>query len=66
MRQPLKTRGPGDWLAGTCFGLLAAAVMLYVAVRLMESVWPELLTMLIVGLVISAVIRIRHARNRGW
>ena len=48
---------PSSWLdqlVGACFGLLAAAVALYIAVRLIELVWVVLL---LIGVVVAAVAR---------
>ena len=52
-----------DRFVSGCFALLVAALALYVAVRLIESIWPVLLLIavgvaLIVGLV--AAVRWRH------
>lgn len=56
-----------DRLAGICFGLLAAAVAIYVAVRLIESVAAALVVIVAVigGLVIGgAVARLLWRRQR--
>jgi hypothetical protein len=41
-----------DRLLGVAFTLLAVAVLLYLAARLIESVWPVLVAMAIVALLV--------------
>jgi hypothetical protein len=59
-------RGLLDGLVGACFGLLLAAIALYVAVGLIKAIWPLLLLILIViGLLAAGIAALRH-RDRGW
>ncbi|HKP39466.1 hypothetical protein [Mycobacterium sp.] len=56
-------------LIGWCFGLLAGAVALYCAIRLIESILPALIvvvgTLTLIALVIGAgIVVIRTWRNR--
>jgi hypothetical protein len=57
--------GLKDKIVSTCFGLLAAAIALYYAVRIIESIWPWLVgiggTVLLVWL---AIVAIRTWRER--
>jgi Na+(H+)/acetate symporter ActP len=48
------------------FSLLAAAVALYFAARLIEAVAPVLIVLTIAGLVLSAAWHIHRARRSGW
>ncbi|MFL6162728.1 MAG: hypothetical protein ACJ74U_10920 [Jatrophihabitantaceae bacterium] len=53
-------------LVGGCFSLLAAAVAVYVAVRLIESVW---LVLVGIGVGVVAVVGLVTAlrwRRQGW
>jgi hypothetical protein len=55
-----------DQLVGACFSVLAAAVALYLAVRLIELVWVVLL---LIGVVVAAIIGFVAAlrwRRQGW
>lgn len=55
-----------DQLVGACFGLLAAAVALYLAVRLIEMVWVWLL---LIGIGVAAIVGLVAAlrwRRQGW
>lgn len=58
---------PHSWLdraVGACFRLLLAAAALYVAVRLIEAVWPVLVVIcLVAGLTIAGVSLVRGRRN---
>ncbi|MBV9821449.1 MAG: hypothetical protein JO144_04335 [Actinobacteria bacterium] len=55
-----------DQLVGACCSVLAAAVALYLAARLIELVWlPLLLIALVVGLVVGALVLLRR-RRQGW
>lgn len=55
-----------DRLVGACFGLLAAALALYVAVRLIESIWLVLVGIGVgVGVVAGLVAAVRR-RRQGW
>lgn len=60
---------PSSWLdqlVGACFGLLAAAVALYLAVRLIELVWVWLLlTGIVVAALVGIVVALRW-RRQGW
>jgi hypothetical protein len=62
---------PAGWIdriVGWCFGILAAAVALYCAVAVIDSILPALViavgTLALIGIVVGAVIVIRTARNR--
>lgn len=60
-----------DRLVGICFAVLAAAVAIYVAVRLVESVAPALVVIVAVigGLIIvSLLVRLwwRHHSTGRW
>ncbi len=61
-------RGLADRLLGLAFSLLAAAVMVVIAVRLLESIWPALLVIIgIVGALGIAGLLIRHWwESRYW
>jgi len=53
-------------LVGACLGLLVAAVAVYVAVRLIESVWPVLVG-LGVGMVgLAGLVTVLRWRRQGW
>ena len=53
-------------MVGACFGLLAAAVALYFAARLIDMVWVVLLLIgLVVAVVIGLVAALRWHRQ-GW
>jgi len=55
-----------DQLVGACFGLLAAAVALYLAARLIELVWVWLL---LIGIIVAAVVglvAVMRWRRQGW
>jgi hypothetical protein len=50
--------GPGRWIdrvIGWCFGILAGAIALYCAVKVLEAIWPALL-MIAGALAICALI----------
>lgn len=60
---------PSSWLdqlVGACFGLLAAAVALHVAARLIEQVWPVLLLIGVVVVVVSGLVTVMRWRRQGW
>jgi hypothetical protein len=53
-------------LVGGCFGLLAAAIALTIAVHLIESIWPVLVA---IGLGVAAVaglVIVLRWRRQGW
>lgn len=55
-----------DQLVGACFSILAAAVALYLAARLIQLVWVTLLLIaLVVGLAVGLVLAVRW-RRQGW
>lgn len=55
-----------DQLVGACFSILAAAVALHLAARLVELVWVTLLIVtLVVGLAVGLVVVLRR-RRQGW
>lgn len=63
MNQP--SSGP-DRLVEACFSLLAAAVALYLAARLIEAVWPVLVLIAAsVGAVVGVAAWLRWNRQ-GW
>jgi len=51
---------------GCCFGLLAAAVALYVAVRLIESVWQVLVGIGVGVVAVAVLVAALRWRRRGW
>lgn len=56
-----------DKFVGGCFSVLVGATALFIAARLIVSVWSILVTCFIAGLVITmAVIGYRIHSNRGW
>jgi thiol:disulfide interchange protein len=60
---------PSSWLdqlVGACFGLLAAAVALHVAARLIEQVWVVLLVIGGVVAVVVGLVAVLRWRRRGW
>jgi len=60
---------PRGWLdsaVSACFGLLLAAVALYVAVGLIKAIWPLLLIILIVGGLLALGVALMRRRDRGW
>ena len=60
---------PSSWLdqlVGACFGLLAAAVALYLAARLIEMVWAVLLLIGIIAAVVAGVVAVLRWRRQGW
>ncbi len=60
---------PSSWLdrfVGACFGLLAAAVALYVAARLIEMVWVVLLLICIVMAAVIGLVAVMRWRRQGW
>ncbi|MGH9089837.1 MAG: hypothetical protein ACRDZR_00410 [Acidimicrobiales bacterium] len=63
---PPTPAGWRSWLSGAAVTVLSAAVALYVAVRLVEAVWPVLVaaTALVVGGYVTWVVH-RH-RDSGW
>jgi hypothetical protein len=63
---PSDPRSAPDKLVKTCLSLLAAAVAVYVSVKLIEAVWPALLVILGVSLFVGIAVFILRARNRGW
>jgi thiol:disulfide interchange protein len=60
---------PSSWLdqvVGACFALLAAAVALYLAARLIEQVWAVLLLIGIVIAVVAGLAAVLRWRRQGW
>jgi hypothetical protein len=60
---------PSSWLdqlVGACFSLLAAAVAVYTAVRLIELVWPVLLLIVLGVAVIVGLVAAVRWRRQGW
>lgn len=60
---------PSSWLdqlVGACFGLLAAAVALYLAVRLIEMVWVALLLIGVIVATVAGVVAVLRWRRQGW
>lgn len=53
-------------LVGGCFCLLAAAVAVYVAVRLIESVWPVLLGIGVGVTGVAGLVTALRRRRQGW
>lgn len=60
---------PSSWLdqlVGACFSLLVAAVAVYVAVRLIESVWLVLLLVILGVVVVIGLVAALRWRRQGW
>jgi hypothetical protein len=60
---------PQSWLdraVHTCFALLIAAVAVYIAVRLIEAIFPVLALLVLGGLLISGVVWWFRAHLNGW
>ena len=60
---------PGSWLdslVGACFSVLVGAVALFVAVRLVESVWIVIVLGFIVCAALTGAIVMLRRRSRGW
>ena len=57
-----------DRVVGWCIGIFAATVALYCAVRLVESIWPALLTIIGVGAIIAGIIRfvVYYTSKNSW
>lgn len=55
-----------DRLVGACISLLVAALAIYVAVRLLESVWPVLVGVGFVVVVIIGLVAAVRWRQQGW
>jgi hypothetical protein len=55
-----------DRAIAMCFGVLIGATALYIAVHLIEAVWPVLLVILAVTAFITAGIVILRLRRSGW
>lgn len=53
-------------LVGWCFSLLIGAVAVYVAVRLIETVWLVLLVIATVCSVAVSGVALLRRRHRGW
>ncbi len=65
----MSSSNPCSWLdslLGLCFGLLLAALAVYVAVRLIEAIWTVLLLILGIGGLLAAVAALLRRRDRGW
>lgn len=56
--RPSEPRRLVDRLTGWCFGILAAVVTLYCAVRVLEVIWPALVVIIGVAAIIPLIIRI--------
>jgi hypothetical protein len=57
-----------DRVVGWCVGILVAAIALYCAVRLVESIWPALLAIVGVGAIIAGIIRlvVYYTSKKSW
>lgn len=64
--RPSGPRSLLDDLFGLCFSLLLAAIAVYVAVRLIVSVWPVLLLILGIGAFAASGLALLRRRDRGW
>jgi hypothetical protein len=65
----MSARYPGGWLdraAGACLAILAGAVAIFVAVKLIEAVAGALLIIVALTVFVGVVIAILRGRNRGW
>jgi hypothetical protein len=63
------TSDPRSWLdrlIGICLSLLASATAIYVAVRLIESVWTALLIIVAVAAFLVLAITVLRHWYRGW
>lgn len=52
---------PGTWInriVGWCFGLLAAALALYCAVKVLEAIWPALVAIVGIAVFVLVIYRI--------
>ena len=65
------SQGPAGWIdrmVGWCFGTLSAALLLYCAVHLLQSLLPALIVIggivALVGLPIGGIVVFRTWRNR--
>jgi hypothetical protein len=55
-----------DRLLSLCLTLLASAAAIYVAVRLIESVWTTLLVIVAVAAFLVLAVAVLRRRHRGW
>jgi len=53
-------------LVGGCFSLLAAAVAVYIAARLIESVWLVLVGIGLFGVALAGLLAVLRWRRQGW
>ncbi|MDO3175894.1 hypothetical protein [Mycobacteroides abscessus] len=47
-----------DRLTGWCFGILAAVVALYCAVKVLEVIWPALILIVGIAAIIAVTVRV--------
>ncbi len=64
--RPTGPRSLLDQLFGLCFSLLLAAIAVYVAVQLIEAVWPVLLLIAGVVALLAGGAALLRRRDRGW
>jgi multisubunit Na+/H+ antiporter MnhE subunit len=62
----LQGSGRGRSVLDVCFGLLVAAVLLYVAVQILRSIFIPLVVIGGILLAIALVVRMLQWRYRGW
>lgn len=55
-----------DKALGVCLSLLAGAIALYAAVRLIEAIWWVLLIIVGSGLAVTGLVAVWRYRFRGW
>lgn len=53
-------------LVGGCFSLLAAAAALYVAVQLIEAVWPILVGIGVTVAAVAGLVTVLRWHRQGW
>jgi hypothetical protein len=57
-----------DRIIGWCFGILAAVLALYCAVKVLEAVWPTLIVIVGVAAIIALIIRlvVYYTSKKSW
>lgn len=55
-----------DHVTGICWSVFLAALALFVAVRLIESVWVVMVIMAVIAVLASSAVAIYRTRFRGW
>lgn len=65
----MRRADPRSWLdraVGVCLAVLVGAAAVFVAVRLIESVWVALLVIVGVLLLVIVGVAVMRARSGGW